>query len=88
MRLHRKRKKVDGVVAGAQPFRLPTLKCRRCGHEWHPKTNRRPVRCAKCKSPYWDREREKVVETERQQVEAAENEGLAVETVEPIKEGV
>ena len=58
---------------GALPYRLPTLKCLRCGHEWHPKSNRRPVRCAKCKSPYWDRERELV-----QQVEAAENERLAV----------
>jgi NADH pyrophosphatase NudC (nudix superfamily) len=29
--------------------------CGQCGHEWQSKDNRRPLRCAKCKSPYWDR---------------------------------
>jgi len=41
---------------GALPYRLPTLRCKRCKHEWHPRSNHRPVRCGKCKSPYWDRE--------------------------------
>ena len=68
-----KHKKKD-PAGGAQPYRLPTLTCMRCGHSWHPKMNRRPIRCAKCKSPYWEREREL-----SKQVEAAENEGLAVE---------
>lgn len=31
-------------------------KCKRCGHEWATK-NPRPLRCASCKTPYWDRER-------------------------------
>ncbi len=29
-------------------------KCLRCGHEWLPKSEKRPVTCAKCRSPYWD----------------------------------
>jgi rubredoxin len=33
-----------------------TLKCLRCGHEWG-SDNPHPVRCAKCKSPYWDKEK-------------------------------
>ena len=31
-------------------------KCLRCGHEWASK-NSHPVRCPKCKTPYWDKER-------------------------------
>ena len=29
-------------------------KCDRCGHEWLSRDNERPLRCASCKSPYWD----------------------------------
>lgn len=32
--------------------------CSRCGHEWQSKDNAKPVRCAKCKTPYWDRVKE------------------------------
>lgn len=28
--------------------------CRRCGHAWVKRVETRPVRCPKCKSPYWD----------------------------------
>ena len=66
---------------GALPYRLPTLTCLRCGHEWHPKSNRRPVRCARCKSPYWDRERQ-VERVDEAQVDAAANEGMVAGTVE------
>jgi len=33
--------------------------CKRCGHEWTPRSELRPKVCPnlKCKSPYWDRER-------------------------------
>jgi len=31
-------------------------KCLRCGYEWASR-NLRPIRCAKCKTPYWDKER-------------------------------
>lgn len=30
--------------------------CKRCGHEWASKREH-PIRCAKCKTPYWDTER-------------------------------
>ncbi|MBI4362265.1 MAG: hypothetical protein HY558_03740 [Euryarchaeota archaeon] len=39
---------------------LDGLKCERCDHEWiprHPEEN--PRVCPKCKSPYWDRPRQK-----------------------------
>jgi DNA-directed RNA polymerase subunit RPC12/RpoP len=31
-------------------------KCLRCNHEWASKKEK-PIRCAKCKTPYWDKER-------------------------------
>ena len=30
------------------------IKCLRCGHTWESKS-KHPLRCAGCKSPYWDR---------------------------------
>jgi predicted nucleic acid-binding Zn-ribbon protein len=35
-------------------FKLPTLKCVRCGHTWPPRTQNLPKVCPKCKSPYWN----------------------------------
>lgn len=36
------------------------FRCRRCGHTWVPREAAQPPRvCPKCKSPYWDRERER-----------------------------
>ena len=32
-------------------------KCDRCDHEWLSRDNDMPLRCAKCKSPYWNRPR-------------------------------
>ena len=34
-------------------------KCKRCGHEWANRGGKKPLRCGKCKTPYWDRERKK-----------------------------
>ena len=35
-------------------------KCERCEHEWQPNDIETPPRvCPKCKSPYWDRPRQK-----------------------------
>jgi predicted Zn-ribbon and HTH transcriptional regulator len=34
-------------------------RCARCQWEWLPRTARRPTICPRCKSPYWDRERER-----------------------------
>jgi DNA-directed RNA polymerase subunit RPC12/RpoP len=34
--------------------------CNLCGHKWHQKkaqADGKPIRCAHCRSPYWDRER-------------------------------
>lgn len=36
-------------------IKLPTFKCTRCGHKWHPKKEEVPLRCAKCKTPYWNK---------------------------------
>lgn len=42
-------------------------RCERCGHQWVPREEGSPKVCPKCKSPYWDRPRnkhaKKVVET-------------------------
>jgi len=35
------------------------FRCARCAWEWLPRTARRPTICPHCKSPYWDRERER-----------------------------
>jgi len=32
-------------------------KCDRCGHEWLSRDTNKPLRCASCKSPYWDKPR-------------------------------
>ena len=41
---------------GAPP-ELPRHTCLRCGHTWLPRTTGRPLTCAKCRSPYWDKPR-------------------------------
>ncbi len=38
---------------------LPRLHCLRCGHEWIPRSERKPGTCPKCNSPYWDRPRKR-----------------------------
>ena len=37
-------------------FKLPTLKCIRCNHEWIPRKAGQPKFCPKCRSPYWNTE--------------------------------
>ena len=41
------------------------LKCMRCGHRWIPRGSKDPAKgkvevrcCPKCKSPYWDRQKQ------------------------------
>jgi len=39
---------------------MSTCKCLRCGHTWWPRGNWRtqnfvPIRCAKCRSPFWNK---------------------------------
>ena len=40
---------------------LPKLKCLRCGYEWIPRQPKKPQRCAKCNSPYWNKLKSKGV---------------------------
>jgi predicted Zn-ribbon and HTH transcriptional regulator len=43
--------------------KLPTMKCNRCDYEWIPRVPN-PRWCAKCRSPYWNKERKiKIKET-------------------------
>ena len=35
-------------------IKLPTLTCKRCGHEWVPRVKVVTI-CPSCKSPYWNR---------------------------------
>ena len=39
--------------------KLRKLKCKRCEHEWLPRTEY-PTVCPNCKSPYWDTPRKNV----------------------------
>jgi len=39
-------------------FVLPVLTCLRCGHTWPPRKPELPKVCPKCKSPYWNQERQ------------------------------
>lgn len=41
---------------------MKIVTCLRCGHEWPTKLER-PVRCAKCRTPYWDRPKPIVIES-------------------------
>ena len=45
---------------GLNTIKTGTYECLRCGHKWQAKDGTRPLRCAKCKSPYWDRPVNKV----------------------------
>ena len=49
------------AVAPARKRPLATfrweLTCSRCSHRWTAIGDREPLRCAKCKSPYWNRPR-------------------------------
>ena len=45
-------------------IKLDGYRCERCGHTWVPRvydndSNKEPVICPKCKSPYWDKPRKK-----------------------------
>ena len=38
---------------------LRGYKCERCTHQWYPRNKSNPKVCPKCKSPYWDRPKQK-----------------------------
>jgi len=45
---------------------LPTLHCKRCGWNWHPRQTKEPDVCPSCNSPYWNKEysREDLIDKE------------------------
>jgi len=49
--------KPDNDVNKLAPEGKHTIHCLRCDHTWA-SDNIHPTRCAKCKSPYWDRLRD------------------------------
>ena len=34
---------------------MELLKCERCGYEWPQKGDKKPKRCARCNSLYWEK---------------------------------
>lgn len=38
-------------------YKLPVCLCKRCGYTWSPRTNDKPLRCPKCGTAYWNRDR-------------------------------
>lgn len=56
----------EGTEEIAEVHMVPGHRCLRCGKEWVPRREGRPVRCPGCGSPYWDRERERPVPQEEQ----------------------
>ena len=51
------RRRVLARVTGEEPALRPCV-CLRCGNQWWPRQLQPPRRCAKCKSPYWNRPKE------------------------------
>ena len=41
---------------------VEAYRCRRCGHVWRARRPGIPIRCAKCKSPYWRTSRSRTVD--------------------------
>jgi predicted Zn-ribbon and HTH transcriptional regulator len=62
---------------GLVPITLMGYRCERCGYEWVPRsTTEVPRVCSRCKSPYWNRPRQKRAEAvpkDDQAREAQEN---------------
>lgn len=42
---------------------IPTLECKRCRHEWHPRAGKRPEACPHCRSRMWDKAKRAVEES-------------------------
>ncbi len=38
--------------------KIEIKKCLRCNYRWWPRKPGRPLTCPKCRSPYWDKERQ------------------------------
>ena len=51
---------------------IPMCECKRCGHRWLIRV-KDPKTCPKCKSPYWNKERQRAFK------ESAEGRGVVYE---------
>ena len=38
---------------------LTKLTCKRCGHEWWPRSPGKPIKCPKCQTMRWDKDNDK-----------------------------
>ena len=47
---------IEMSEADELPWTLTSLNCKRCPHLWFPRSQKKPKRCPKCGSPYWDRD--------------------------------
>jgi hypothetical protein len=36
---------------------MKKLTCKRCEHAWYPRSEKIPITCPHCRSPYWNKER-------------------------------
>ena len=54
-----------GDPANTDEISIIQLECKRCYWTWYPRKPVRPRVCPKCKSPYWDRDYEKVISSDR-----------------------
>ena len=48
-------------------------KCKRCGHEWRPRQETKPIECPRCKSYFWAKD---YVDPKRKVEETNENNPL------------
>jgi predicted Zn-ribbon and HTH transcriptional regulator len=44
---------------------MEKLTCKRCGHQWFPRSEAKPAMCPACKNRYWDKERKNKTKKER-----------------------
>ena len=51
------------VAMGKVKLTVWGWRCERCGHEWIPREEAEPRVCPKCKSPYWNRPRQRAAKS-------------------------
>ena len=64
---------------------IPMCECKRCGHRWLIRV-REPKTCPKCKSPYWNKERQRVFKERVQDGRAERFSSSARESSESVRE--
>jgi len=38
---------------------IKKCKCKKCNHEWYPRSEKTPVQCPACKNPNWNKDEKK-----------------------------